>query len=86
MADKKTRRGKRGGKKQIKERMLNEEEAVVVKVLEFGNQPPQRGESKQLTPDLFESVIQEGEVVRPLYDPLLWEMLLEQNVQLGRCV
>jgi len=88
MADKKTRRGGRGkgGKgKTIKERVINEEEGVVVKVLEFGNRGDP-GKSKQLTPDLFEQVVADGEVVRPLYDPLLWAMLLEQNVRLDRCV
>jgi len=84
----KTRRGSRGAKKTGKplERVVNAEEGVVVKVLEFGGDTPARGSSKQLLPDLFESVVQEGEVIRPLYDPLLWAMLLEQNVRLNRCI
>lgn len=85
-----TRRGSRGGSKKTpkvaQQRVINEEEGVVVKVLEFGGDTPARGSSKQLLPDLFESVIQEGEVIRPLYDPLLWAMLLEQNVRLNRCI
>jgi len=88
MANKKTRRGSRGGKKIKEQRVVNQEEGVVVKVLEFGGDDalPDRGESKQLTPDVFEVVIKDGQAIRPLYDPLLWATLLEQDVRLFRCV
>lgn len=81
---KKTRRGNRGSKELP--RAINQDEEVVFKVMQFANASAEGGKSKQMNPDVFETMIADGEVIRPLYDPLLWSMLLEQNTRLNRCV
>jgi capsid portal protein len=60
-------------------------EDLLLKVITVGdNIPPP--ESKQLDPTLFDMCEQVGIIMQPLYNPLLWASLLEQNTRLNRCI
>jgi hypothetical protein len=74
------------------ESIVADTELTVVKV--FGGQdddleissPNGVAKSKQMPPNLFEKDIRAGNVIAPLYDPLIWAFLLEQSTRLTTLV
>jgi len=62
------------------------DEALVLKV--FGQQDDAGAGTgtKQLPKDHFEKMVTAGQVITPLYDPMIWAFLLEQNTRLNTLV
>jgi len=63
-------------------KILSEDEELILKVGTYGLEK----ESAQLPPDAFDTAAIEGVIVKPLYDPLIWALLLEQNTRLKRTI
>ena len=63
-------------------KVLTDDEQMILKVSTYGIEK----ESVQLPPDAFDTAVKEGVIVKPLYDPLVWALLLEQNTRLRRTI
>lgn len=63
-----------------------EKESYIVKVLGGRADAGPGSESQQLGDDVFADLQAAGEVLQPLYDPMVWSFLLEQNTRLKKLV
>ena len=67
-----------------KKTTIRDMEDVILKVQSFGEDIEK--DSTQLPPDEFDTATIVDKIVKPLYDPLVWALLLEQNTRLKRLI
>jgi PBSX family phage portal protein len=65
---------------------IKSDEDYIIKVLGQGGEAGKGTESRQLPKDAFEKDVQDGNVYPPLYNPIVWAFLLEQNTRLKKLV